>query len=321
MKYVILVLYLFSYTVGFANIAFLIIAHKSSKQHEGLILQLIMIFSAFTLYNLVLNVGFFLSSIVGYVHYEENFFYFSFYSIVNSLLIYAGVYFGHFICNVVFDGLRRLFFISISLLPLIFLGIRFFSLLVFGDNPRDFSKIILIDYYLTLIVDIYFICLFWQTWKKIRDAFYGWAMKYVVILSSIIIPIGIYQVFFNFHQHNSLRPLNIENLFYFLTNIISAIFVARTYLLRPQTSLAPFPDSILSDVEFAEQKKMLAHLGITSRENDIIKLVRAGLSNTDIAVQLKIEPVTVKNHLHNIYQKTMVRNRMELINLFQKELV
>jgi two-component system, NarL family, nitrate/nitrite response regulator NarL len=48
---------------------------------------------------------------------------------------------------------------------------------------------------------------------------------------------------------------------------------------------------------------------LTCREQDIIALIDRGLSNKEIARQLKISLPTVKNHVHNILEKLQVRRR------------
>jgi DNA-binding CsgD family transcriptional regulator len=58
--------------------------------------------------------------------------------------------------------------------------------------------------------------------------------------------------------------------------------------------------------------------GITSRESEIIMLICAGKTNQEIADQLFISLATVKDHNHNIFRKTAVRNRVELVNLFRQ---
>jgi DNA-binding CsgD family transcriptional regulator len=60
--------------------------------------------------------------------------------------------------------------------------------------------------------------------------------------------------------------------------------------------------------------------GITRREREIIELICAGKTNQEIADQLFISLATVKDHNHNIFRKTGVRNRVELTNLFQGNL-
>jgi two-component system, NarL family, nitrate/nitrite response regulator NarL len=50
---------------------------------------------------------------------------------------------------------------------------------------------------------------------------------------------------------------------------------------------------------------------LTRRETQIISLIDRGLSNKEIARDLGIEISTVKNHLHNVFEKLRVRRRAE----------
>lgn len=50
---------------------------------------------------------------------------------------------------------------------------------------------------------------------------------------------------------------------------------------------------------------------LTTRELDILLLLKEGLSNKRIARRLAISEVTVKSHLVNIYRKLGVRNRVQ----------
>ena len=59
--------------------------------------------------------------------------------------------------------------------------------------------------------------------------------------------------------------------------------------------------------------------GITPREREIIDLICAGSTNQEIADRLYISLATVKDHNYNIFRKTGVRNRVELVNLLGKE--
>jgi DNA-binding CsgD family transcriptional regulator len=61
--------------------------------------------------------------------------------------------------------------------------------------------------------------------------------------------------------------------------------------------------------EFADR------FGITAREKEIILLMSEGLSNKLIAERLFISTATVKNHVHNILEKTGAVNRVELVRM------
>jgi DNA-binding NarL/FixJ family response regulator len=50
---------------------------------------------------------------------------------------------------------------------------------------------------------------------------------------------------------------------------------------------------------------------LTSREQEIFRLIQDGLSNKEIASRLHIAPNTVKNHVHHLLEKLKVRNRHE----------
>ena len=87
--------------------------------------------------------------------------------------------------------------------------------------------------------------------------------------------------------------------------------------LRPKAerigaSLEQSPDLAPNgkEVESAKLEKMIAML--TDRERDVMRLVSQGLSNKEIAQQLKVSPGTVKVHLYNIFQKLEINNRTVL---------
>jgi len=50
---------------------------------------------------------------------------------------------------------------------------------------------------------------------------------------------------------------------------------------------------------------------LTRTEAEVLGLVDSGLSNREIAATLSISVGTVKCHLHRVYEKLQVRNRMQ----------
>ena len=53
---------------------------------------------------------------------------------------------------------------------------------------------------------------------------------------------------------------------------------------------------------------------LTDRENKVLQLLADGLLYKEIADRLNIVHGTVRQHIHNIYEKLHVQNRTEAIN-------
>ena len=55
---------------------------------------------------------------------------------------------------------------------------------------------------------------------------------------------------------------------------------------------------------------------LTSRENEVLRLLATGLLYKEISQHLNISHNTVKQHIHNVYEKLHVQNRTEALNKF-----
>ena len=67
-----------------------------------------------------------------------------------------------------------------------------------------------------------------------------------------------------------------------------------------------------SEVETPSAERQRGALRLTSREREIVALVKLGLKNREIADRLSITSGTVKVHLMHIFEKTGARDRFEL---------
>jgi len=53
---------------------------------------------------------------------------------------------------------------------------------------------------------------------------------------------------------------------------------------------------------------------LTNRENEVLQCLAGGLLYKEIAIKLNISISTVRQHIHNIYEKLHVQNRTEALN-------
>jgi DNA-binding CsgD family transcriptional regulator len=89
------------------------------------------------------------------------------------------------------------------------------------------------------------------------------------------------------------------------------IFFLSLYLDKNFVEPAAKHDFYKSLADFIEEYQ------ISKRESEIVQLICKGKSNQDISDSLFISLQTVKDHIHRIYLKTGVKNRVQLTNLIR----
>lgn len=52
---------------------------------------------------------------------------------------------------------------------------------------------------------------------------------------------------------------------------------------------------------------------LTNRENEILEQIAYGFTNKEISYNLSISESTVENHIHNIYTKLRISNRVQAV--------
>jgi DNA-binding NarL/FixJ family response regulator len=58
------------------------------------------------------------------------------------------------------------------------------------------------------------------------------------------------------------------------------------------------------------------HVGLSSREHEVMELISAGRTNAGIAVECFLSEKTVKNHINHIFAKLGVRTRAEAVSIW-----
>ena len=144
-------------------------------------------------------------------------------------------------------------------------------------------------------------------------------LAYIYIIMQCIF--SAYMIFITSKDFNQLSanfsvakmPNSAETLFYaFLyVNELVPIFYLRFYLNKYGRT------SIFNVLTEAFVRKIFNHYQISKREGEIVRAICEGKSNKQIADELFISLLTVKDHIYNIYQKTGVKNRVQLSNLIR----
>jgi DNA-binding CsgD family transcriptional regulator len=98
--------------------------------------------------------------------------------------------------------------------------------------------------------------------------------------------------------------LRLDFLYYLGWSVLAISSFVR-YMTRPTT------------VDESEQlsRAFVGTFGITTREEEVVRLVGQGLTNQEIADRLGISFGTVRTHVHNIFQKTGAGSRVDLLRL------
>jgi DNA-binding NarL/FixJ family response regulator len=87
----------------------------------------------------------------------------------------------------------------------------------------------------------------------------------------------------------------------------SELWLERVLTNRAQLHVVP-PASRRSDPSSPSTERVK----LSRRELEIVRCIASGMRNFEIAERLGIGEQTVKNHLHKAFQKTGVRDRLEM---------
>ncbi|UCE21893.1 MAG: helix-turn-helix transcriptional regulator [Candidatus Aminicenantes bacterium] len=142
---------------------------------------------------------------------------------------------------------------------------------------------------------------------KIKDENKRKAVRIFASLNLIVFCTGILLYLF-VQQSHTLAALH---LFVFLSGNILPLLYWRAYLKKHFIAPLPQQTNTLTWNQFLEEFK------ISRREEEVIRQLCEGKTNREISDALFISLQTVKDHVYRIYQKTDVKNRVQLINLIQ----
>jgi DNA-binding NarL/FixJ family response regulator len=103
-----------------------------------------------------------------------------------------------------------------------------------------------------------------------------------------------------------------------IVRVIRAV-AAGEAVCPPRFSLSLF-QCAARDVSFAFKPSQKAKFGLTRREQQLVGLIRLGLSNKEIGSRLNLSEQTVKNHIHRILRKVGANDRLGIVEQCQSEI-
>ncbi|WP_282081214.1 helix-turn-helix domain-containing protein [Aquimarina algiphila] len=86
-------------------------------------------------------------------------------------------------------------------------------------------------------------------------------------------------------------------------------------LLVPFIVLVCWFGILLGKSKLSDEFDMAYQGKISNREKEVIALIVTGKKNKEISDELFVDISTIKSHINNIYRKTGVKNRKELISV------
>jgi DNA-binding NarL/FixJ family response regulator len=86
----------------------------------------------------------------------------------------------------------------------------------------------------------------------------------------------------------------------------------------PRFSLSLFQYAA-RDISFSIKTSHKTKFGLSRREQQLVGMIRAGLSNKEIGSRLNLSEQTVKNHIHRILRKVGASDRLEIVERYESE--
>ncbi len=214
------------------------------------------------------------------------------------LYIFVAPHFYHSLLGV---PVRRVYKIAYRLLygtMLVFLG------LLLIPSLRETAAVLLNTILFTLV--FYGIVLIAFGYKRITEASLRKAIQVFILLAAVFfLPMFLEARIQSVEGSRLIGTLQHFALpsFFGILSLLSLPFTARR-LRRPAFFAEDGP------TEFFKRE-----YGLSEREGEVVKKLCNGLSNRQIAEALFISPKTVENHLSNIFSKTDVSSRLQLLTL------
>ncbi len=195
---------------------------------------------------------------------------------------------------------RIFLFITYSI---ILFSIMIITFLFFNEIFPIINSFFIISIFL---VSIYTIGIVAVNFKQIKSKSMRLYIVSLLIMGLIMISFFIFDFIINFKQKSTLvsSSFRVGVAIYLIWSLLTMFYAIKHYFDIPKEL-------------YQKLDELAAKYQISKREIEVISLIAGGLSNKQIANKLFISTGTIKRHVHNIFEKTSIKSRIELINLLE----
>lgn len=318
-NYTLLILYLIAFIIGFSTIFYSVIYYIIERITWLKYYIVFLFLFGFLLLIRAIKLLSFLAIPLFLSNSIFNILYYFTLSVSMSLILY-------FIPAFLYRFLNLKWKVKENVLYLI-LSVIFFVLSILGIILNfNFYIVANIIFYLLIL---YLLILGFINYKNIKDKMMKLIVKILGLITIFIYPIMVYQLITINKNSLDIGSIDITLvLFYIWWNLVMLGFLL-WYFINIIKNKNMFVNESLNnnsnDLKNIENennaiKKELKEeiINLTKREKQILSYLLSGKTNKEVALILDISLNTVNNHVANIYDKSGVKNRVELVNKFSK---
>ena len=206
------------------------------------------------------------------------------------------------------------------------LSIIFFVLSILGILLHfNFYIIANRIFYLSIL---YFFILGFINYKNLKDNTIKFIVKILGLITIFIYPVLVYQLIILNKNNLDIGSIDITLiLFYIWWNLVMLGYLLWYFIsIIKNKNMFVNKELAENDLDSIKEKEIVnkpkpkkeEQINLTKREKEILFYLLSGKTNKEVSIILKISLNTVNNHVANIYDKSGVKNRVELVNKFSK---
>ena len=171
----------------------------------------------------------------------------------------------------------------------------------------------------------YLLLIGFLNYKNIKDKTIKFIVKVLGIITILIYPVLIYQLIIYRKDFMNINSIDVTlMLFYTWWNLVMLGYLVWYFVSMIKSNNSRISNNLYNKIEKLDNNVKLEEkledngFNLTKREKQILSYLLSGKTNKEISLIFDISLNTVNNHVANIYYKSGVKNRVELVNKFSK---